>query len=194
MSSPSAWQPSSSTNEEGGFSVTARGGPSRINLNWESLISASVHLGEAVTVMNEQRTHLIDADRASLPAPVWRCVGFQARLLLLCSAVTTGQWSMEQTLIGVEAAHEAYREAESSAQRWIDQLTRGSLPAQLWGRLQGDGSDEYDSDRLASSVIQETYGVREAAALFGGFVPMGRQAHTAAMQAEGTLRIAGAGA
>ncbi len=105
------------------FTVRSSGGPTQVNLAWEQLRSATVHLGDATQISGEQLSAMRAAGRelATAPLPLhWRIPYFAARMAALGLRMSAVNTAVEQGRSAVDTAHEIYRSAEGAAQRWMD--------------------------------------------------------------------------
>lgn len=177
-----------------GMKVSARGGPTSINLSWDALTSASAHLGQAAGTLETQASHLTHADRRTIPpAPTWRYAGFKTRLIGLRGRCAVSAWALTETVVGVEEALAAYHEVEAGALSWMETLKRihplGQLPA-LNAMLEGDW--HYARDFASASGVMAVPTLWEASWL----LPAGRgtkEALQLRMRVEGMMRAAGFG-
>ncbi|GAB3847999.1 hypothetical protein [Nesterenkonia populi] len=190
-SAPSSRAPA---DESPDMTVRVRGGPTSINLAWDALAQASVHLDQAVTTMQAQSSHLAHADRRTTPpAPTWRYPGFKARVGALRFRAGAAAWGLAEAVTGVDEAHEAYREVEAAAQRWMEALKRvtpwGQLPM-LEAILEGNWL--YARDYGAATIAMTLPTAAEASWL----LPQGRAgrgAFEARLRVEAMMRAAGYG-
>ncbi|WP_150460931.1 alpha/beta family hydrolase [Nesterenkonia ebinurensis] len=105
------------------FRISTWGGPTRINLIWDSLYEASVHIQAAGATFTELRREVISVYEAfsgsgyfhlHTDVPAWH-----ARLGLLVGGTAAAEQALLHNQTGLDKVHENYREAEQLVQRWI---------------------------------------------------------------------------
>lgn len=146
--SAEVWQLSPPRSPE--FSVRTAGGPTQINLFWESLLEAAEHVNAASAVFGEIRSDLmgVASELGSTSAHLhWRILGFQAEFGALLAGTAGTEELLTQASNGAEAAHQAYRELETTVQSWFTLLLRVSEHGLVVEHLispEGDKSLVYD--------------------------------------------------
>lgn len=132
------------------FAVRSAGGPTQINLSWDSLLEASAHIDAAAEVFSEIGRELGAVLAGFFPTMGhlhWRVPSFQARFGALLAGVAGVEHLLVQAGQGARGAHGAYREAESTIQSWMTLLLRASeheLVAQHALSTNGDKSYAFD--------------------------------------------------
>ena len=133
------------------FRVGTWGGPTTINLMWDSLFDASVHVHAAGRKFTEMRRELISVYEAfsgsgflhlHAEVPSWH-----ARLGLLVASTAGAEQALLHSETGLDKAHENYREAEQLIQRWIHagiRILEVGLAVEHAVHWEGDKSFVYD--------------------------------------------------
>ena len=140
--SPAVWQPSQPGSS--GFAVRTAGGPTQINLFWGSLLEAAEHIEAASAAFTEIRQDLVGAagELGSAAGHLhWRIVGFQSQLGALLAGTAGTEVLLAQASGGAEAAHQAYRELETTVQSWFALLLRVSEYGLVVEHLASPGGD-----------------------------------------------------
>ncbi len=133
-----------------GLAVRTSGGPTSINLFWESLMNAQSHVGAAAQSLNSLVEALGDAAATASPGighVHWRVPGFQLRLAAVQAATAGLEELMQRAVTGVKTSHDAYRDAETVVRRLFELLVRlneDELVLEHALLPQGDKSYVYD--------------------------------------------------
>lgn len=133
-----------------GFTVRTAGGPTQINLFWESLLEASGHIDAATAVFTDVRyelTEVFGSFGTTVGHLHWRIPAFQAQFAALLAGTSGAEQLLSQAGSGAEKAHQAYREAETTVQTWFALLLRVSEHDLVIEHLlspNGDRSFAYD--------------------------------------------------
>lgn len=125
--SAESWDPGRPPSSE--FSVRTAGGPTQINLFWESLLEAAAHVDAASAVFTEIRQDLVStAEELNSTSENlhWLIPGFHTEFDELLSGTVGTELLLNQASVGAEAAHQAYREQETTVKSWLMLLTRVS--------------------------------------------------------------------
>ncbi|GAA4841459.1 hypothetical protein [Garicola koreensis] len=125
--SEQAWD--SSLHPTSGFSVRTAGGPTNINLFWDSLLEAAERVEAAAAVFTEIRQDLVTVagELGSTPGHLhWRSLGFQTQFGTMLTRTAGTEVLLDQASTGAEAAHQAYRDVETTVQSWFTLLLRVS--------------------------------------------------------------------
>lgn len=146
--SAEAWQPSAPDGPA--FNVRTAGGPTQINLFWESLLEAAEHVDAASAVFAEIRQDLVGvaSELGSHSGHLhWQILGFQTQFGALLAGTAGTEELLTQASDGAEAAHQAYHELETSVQSWFTLLLRVSEYGLVLEHLvtaEGDKSFAFD--------------------------------------------------
>lgn len=111
------------------LTVRTSGGPTTINLFWDSLLEVSAAVRSAESELTAVRGDIaaVWTSMSSTAAHLhWRIPGFHARLGALGIGVSTLQTTLGEAVTGADRAHQAYRDADSAVQRWFHLLVRVS--------------------------------------------------------------------
>jgi len=144
--------------EERGFSVTAFGGPSQVNVVLESLRIAALGLTEASIIAEEQQHALIGIgaelfENFAGVALHWRIPVFGAQLGIDTAQAAMGSWAMEKTATAVERAHESYRDTEALLMRWFGAGRQLSQYPEIYPHLMNPQGDKALADAWARTAL-----------------------------------------
>lgn len=133
------------------FEVRTFGGPTWINFEWQSLIDAFQHIQAAADLYTDMRTELTgiygEFDASLIGHLHWRIPGFHVRVGALIGGIRAKEFLLQQSVSGVESAHQGYRGAEARILRiWQMLLRGGELDSVVENFIhpQGDRSYAYD--------------------------------------------------
>ena len=133
------------------FRVRTSGGPTRINLEWESLRASSAHIQQAGQSFTELRRETIgvyeDFSGSGFAHLHWKVPGWHARLGRLVFSTAATELLLREGVDGIEHAHQSYREAEVSVHQWFHLGVRGiegSIALEHLAHPEGDRSFTYD--------------------------------------------------
>lgn len=146
--SPQTWGPDGA--RRSGFDVRTAGGPTQINLFWDSLLEAAAHVEAAAAEFAEIRQNLVGvaAELSSTAGHLhWRIPGFRTDCGALLVGTAGTEALLDQAGGGAEAAHQAYRDLETAVQSWFTLLLRVSESGLVVEHLvspQGDKSFVFD--------------------------------------------------
>lgn len=146
--SPQVWEQHQPRSPD--FTVRTAGGPTQINLFWESLLEASAHIDAATTVFTDVRyelTEVLGSFGSTMGHLHWRIPAFQAQFAALLAGTAGAEQLLAQAGNGAEQAHQAYRDAETTVQTWFALLLRVSEHELVIEHLlspNGDNSFAYD--------------------------------------------------
>lgn len=159
---PIVWKPrgwnedrASAAPEEGiaapGFTVRNYGGPTRINLEWESLKAAVVHIQDAAdrfSVIRAELTSVYGAFPGSGWAHLhWGIPGFHARLGTLVGTTAVTEQTLQHATAGIALADQAYRSAEAQVHAYFHlaiKVAETQLALEHLAREEGDDSYVYN--------------------------------------------------
>lgn len=146
-----------------GLNAWTSGGPTTINLTWDSLLETAKHVDAAGAVFAEMRSQLMGVSGdllSTVTALHWRIPGFGARLASALSMTASGAEILQRAAWGVQQAHDAYRSAESAVQQIMTLAMRLAyweyLPQQL---LTSSGDQGFIHDLTVTSGLGGAYGL-----------------------------------
>lgn len=133
----------------GSFDVRVSGGETQIEVAWETLLTASFHVGAAQDIAGRQLEDIAANNTLHLvprpQIPHWRAPLLVARSAALSMRIIWVSGLVEKCVAAIEYSHDTYRDGESTIRRWlqisellsetsyiIDQARQGD------GRLAGD--------------------------------------------------------
>ena len=172
--------------EERGFSVTAFGGPSQVNVVLESLQIAASGLTEASIIAEEQQDAQIGIgaelfDSFAGVALHWRIPVLGAQLGIDTAQAAMGSWAMEKTATAVERAHESYRDTEALLMRWFGAGRQLSQYPEIYPHLMNPQGDKALADAWArTALVNLGHGATVLFALFARKQPTLRASGEAA--------------
>jgi dienelactone hydrolase len=133
------------------FHIRTSGGPTRINLEWESLRSSTVHVKHAAETFAQLRQETIGVYEefagSGLAHLHWKVPAWHARLGGLVVSTAATEQSLIEGVAGIERAHQAYREMETTVHQWFHLGVRageGSIALEHLAHPDGDRSFFYD--------------------------------------------------
>ncbi|RJN32759.1 hypothetical protein [Nesterenkonia natronophila] len=140
------------------FGIRTSGGPTRINLEWESLRASTVHVNHAAETFVQLRQETLGVYKefagSGLAHLHWKVPAWHARLGALVVSTTSTEQSLMEGVAGIEGAHQAYREMETTVHQWFHLGIRageGSIALEHLAHTDGDKSFVYDW--LATTLV-----------------------------------------
>ncbi|NDK32649.1 alpha/beta family hydrolase [Nesterenkonia haasae] len=133
------------------FRVRASGGPTRINLEWESLRASAVHIQQAAETFSQLRREVItvyeEFSGSGFAHLHWKVPAWHGRLGQLVASTAATEQSLLHGTEGIERAHEAYRNMETAVHQWFHLGVRageGTIALEHLAHPDGDTSFSYD--------------------------------------------------
>ncbi|MDZ5077616.1 hypothetical protein [Nesterenkonia sp. HG001] len=127
----------------GSFTTQVTGGPTWTEVFWETLMESAAHLSRAREISDTQSADIAANNTLLMTplasAPHWRIPLLGVRGVVLASRIVLVGEMVQAYLHGVQACHDAYRDAESLVRRWL-QLARllEETPYVVGQGVQGD--------------------------------------------------------
>lgn len=134
-----------------GFTVRNYGGPGRINLEWDSLKSATVHIQDAADRFSVIRAELTSV-YAAFDGSGWAHLhlgipGFQANLGSLVAGAVITEQTLHHATAGIVLAEQAYRSAEATVHAYFHlaiKVAETQLALEHIAHEDGDSSYAYN--------------------------------------------------
>lgn len=134
-----------------GFTVRSSGGPTRINLEWESLQDATVHVQDAAERFTGIRAELVSVYGA-IAGSGWAHLhagipGLHLRLGALVSSTAVTEQTLQHASTGIVQAHQAYRSMETTAEGYFHlavKIAEAEIALEHLMRAEGDNTYVYN--------------------------------------------------
>ena len=134
-----------------GFTMRTSGGPTRINLEWDSLQDATVHIQDAAERFTELRGDLA-AVYGAFSGSGWahlhhRIPGFHLRLGTLFGSTAATEQTLQHASSAVAMAHQSYRSMESDVHGYFElavKIAEAELALEHLMHSEGDNSYAYN--------------------------------------------------
>lgn len=134
-----------------GFTARSYGGPTRINLEWDSLKSAVVHIQDAADRFTVIRAEL-DSVYGAFGGSGWGYLhigipGFHLRLGTLVGATVATEQTLQHATAGIALADQAYRSAEADVHGYFHlaiKVAETQLALEHLAHAEGDNSYVYN--------------------------------------------------
>ncbi|TLP97417.1 hypothetical protein FEF26_07370 [Nesterenkonia salmonea] len=133
------------------FRIRTSGGPTRINFEWESLRESTMHVQRASETFSQLRREVISVyeefSASGFAHLHWEVPAWHIRLGQVVLTATATEQSLLHGTVGIERAHEAYRNMETTVHQWFHlgvRTAEGSIAVEHLVHPDGDRSFTYD--------------------------------------------------
>lgn len=140
------------------FGVRTAGGPTRINVEWESLRDSTVHIQQAGRTFAQLRRDIIavyeEFAGSGFAHLHWKVPAWHAGLGRMVVSTAATEQGLQHGHTGIERAHQAYRDMETSVHQWFHLGARtAEAPIVVDHLAHTEGDRSYAYDWLATTLV-----------------------------------------